>query len=322
MALPKGSAPSLEPGLQASLAPRVAALSGLGPKSSIILAALNRRGLGLVEVAPDRSAFKVRTIPRPEFAGQTVAALWPRGSSWLLELYRDPFVRPGQARSDQDPELATIYPTGELTVLPRLGQRGEDLFALFPGPRSRWYAEFRIEGALGSRLRYASLDSPEPGPDGKVQGLGELRKDLFEASLAPRPLSAAPATLRRAAQAIVSGPILVRALGEDGRDGFWLSSGAAEDAAEAWAWLGLGEDSALVILRSGLGAWATKDGLSSFQLSSALAGAEYGPVVGLFAAPGGPGRTVLASAWTLGQFPEVSASGLSLLALEPQAKKP
>lgn len=304
-------------GLVASQAPRVAALASKGPRDSVLIAALNRYGLAMVEASPDRTAFKLRNIPRPEFAGRSVAALWSRGPSWLLELYRDPFVTPIQPRSDQDPELLAIDGEAGLRVLPRMGRPGEDLFALYPGPRGRWYAEFRTEQKLGARLRYASLASPVPGPDGRIEGLQDLRRDLFEASLAPRPLSAAPSALRRAAGALETGPILVHALGEDGQDGFWLSSGPAEDAREASAWIGSGEDSALILLRSGEGAWAGKDGVKTFRIAPAISGAEYGPVAGLFPAEGKSGKTIVAAAWIQGQFPGVSASGLSLLALEP-----
>lgn len=307
--------PGLANEVQASLAPRVASLSSLDSGPPLVLAALNRYGLALLQLSPDHGAFKLRNLPRPEFANRSVASLWPRNSSWLLELYRDPFVLPSQARSDQDPELLTLAPSGELRILPRLGGPGEDLFALFPGTKGRWFAEFRIEQSLGAKLRYASLGSPEPGSDGRPVALADLRKDLFEASLAPRPLSAAASTLRRAAQAIEAGPILIHALGAGGSDAFWLSSGRAEDAREASAWLGLGEDSALVVLRSGLGAWATKDGVRTFSLGPRLAGAEYGPVTGIFTGEGQARKVVVAAAWTLGQFPGVTASGLSLLAL-------
>ena len=314
------------------LALRAAALSA--PASGgFVLAALNRYGLGYVEPSPDGAAYRVRSESRPEMGGQQVAGLWPRDArsgSFLLELSRDPFTAGLPPRSDFSPELLLVGKDGAVSTLPRLGEEGEDLFALLPGPSGRWYAEFRAEAPLGARLRYASLTSPE-----NRKSATDLRRDLFEAALAPRDLASGPMALREAVSALglaAGQGLLVRAKDNAGADSYWLSSGALEDAAEAYAWLSADGDGAVVVLRSGAAAWAS--GVSggaakAFTVRPAISGAEVSGIAAIFAARGGAGAApagmtgaagspaggLAVVSWESGTFPSVSAAGISVLPL-------
>lgn len=308
------------------LALRAAALSA--PASgNFVLAALNRYGLGYVESSPDGRAYKVRSESRPEMGGQQVAGLWPRDArnDFLLELSRDPFTEGLPPRSDFSPELILIGGDGATSTLPRLGEEGEDLFALLPGPSGRWYAEFRTEAPLGAQLRYASLASPD-----NRKSATDLRRDLFEAALAPRPLAAGPLTLRQAVSALGSAAgsgVLIHAKDGSGADAYWLSSGPLEDAAEAYAWLSADGDEAVVVLRSGYAAWASSASGSvarAFAVRPALPGAEVSGIAALFAASGSAsaaggqaatGGGLVVVSWESGTFPSVSAAGISVLSL-------
>jgi len=321
------------------LALRAAALSAPAP-GGFILAALNRYGLGFVEPSPDGAAYKVRSLSLPEMGGQQVAGLWPRDArsdSFLLELSRDPFTAGLPPRSDFSPELLVIDRKGAATTLPRLGEEGEDLFALLPGPSGRWYAEFRAEAPLGARLRYASLASPE-----NRKSAADLRRDLFEAALAPRSLASGPMALREAVSALglaAGQGLLIRAKDGAGADAYWLSSGALEDAAEAYAWLSADGDEAVVALRSGAAAWASSGSggaAKAFAVRPALPGAEVSGIAALFAshgagtgaagagaagmagvagAAGSPAGGLAVVSWESGTFPSVSAAGISVLPL-------
>ena len=329
-----GAEPANE-AVASALALRAAALSA--PASGgFVLAAINRYGLGYVEPSPDGAAYKVRSRNLPEMGGQQVAGLWPRDardSGFLLELSRDPFTEGLPPRSDFSPELLVIEGDGAASTLPRLGEEGEDLFALLPGPSGRWYAEFRAEAPLGARLRYASLASPE-----NRKSATELRRDLFEAALAPRALASGPMALRQAVSALglaAGQGLLIRAKDSSGTDAYWLSSGALEDAAEAYAWLSADGDRAVVALRSGAAAWAsgTSGGAArAFTVRPALPGAELSGIAAIFraggagaatAAPGaagsgaaGPANAGLAVvSWESGTFPLVSAAGISVVPL-------
>lgn len=331
--MPPGT--ELGPGasLQAPFAPRTAALAVNPARPGLIMAALNRYGLGLIELKADLSAFKVTNRPLAETASQSVAALWPRRASqgaasddgFLLELYRDPFVIGALPRSDTAPELLSLAPDGSAKVLDRLGKPDEELFSLFPGPKGLWYAELRSEKELGARIRYVSLASPEGG-EAAGQAAKELKRGLFEASLAPRPLSLAPSVLRRSAEAFGSA-VLVHARGADGSDAFWLSGGKPEEAREAFAWISEDEESAVVLDRSGHGAFVARSSglVALFSLAPPLPDAVFTSVAAVFSPPaageGGDAKGlpqpagVLAAAWEKGVFPCVSASGLSVAAL-------
>jgi hypothetical protein len=316
------------------LALRAAALSAPAP-GGFILAALNRYGLGYVEPSPDGAAYKVRSLGLPEMGGQQVAGLWPRDArsdSFLLELSRDPFTAGLPPRSDFSPELLVIDGKGAATTLPRLGEEGEDLFALLPGPSGRWYAEFRAEAPLGARLRYVSLASPE-----NRTSAADLRRDLFEAALAPRSLASGPMALREAVSALglaAGQGLLIRAKDGAGGDAYWLSSGALEDATEAYAWLSADGDEAVVALRSGAAAWASSGAggaAKAFAVRPALPGAEVSGIAALFAphgagaapagaagaagAAGSPAGGLAVVSWESGTFPSVSAAGISVLPL-------
>lgn len=314
------NAPGTGQELASPLALRAAVLSAPG-SGSFVLAALNRYGLGFVEPSPDGQAYRVRSRSLPEMGAQSVAGLWPRSSrddSFLLELGRDPFTAGVAPRSDFSPELLAIGRDGSATILPRLGEEGEDLFALLPGPSGRWYAEFRAEAPLGARLRYASLASPEDRGSGS-----DLRRDLFEAALAPRTLAAGPMALRQAVAALGlagNSGVLVHARDAAGSEAYWLSSGLPEDALEAYAWLSADGDEAVVALRSGAAAFASSasgSGARAFAVRPAVAGAEVSGIAAIFSGDGdaasGPGLAV--AAWENGTFPLVSAAGISVVPL-------
>jgi hypothetical protein len=308
-------------GVASPLALRAAALSA-PPSGGLVLAALNRYGLGYVESSPDGAAYKVRSLGLPEMGGQQVAGLWPRDArsgSFLLELSRDPFTAGLPPRSDFSPELLLVGKDGAVSTLPRLGEEGEDLFALLPGPSGRWYAELRAEAPLGARLRYVSLASPE-----NRKSATDLRRDLFEAALAPRSLASGPLALRQAVSALglaAGQGLLIRAKDSAGADTYWLSSGALEDAAEAYAWLSADGDEAAVVLRSGKAAWASGEsggGARAFAVRPAVPGAEMSGIAALFpsrGAGGSVGAGLAVVSWESGTFPMVSAAGISVLPL-------
>lgn len=309
-------------GLVSPLAPRAAALS-TPASGTYVLAALNRFGLGFVEPSPDGSAYKVRSVQVPAMGGQGVVGLWPRGGrgeGFLLELGRDPFSQGIPPRSDFSPELLLVNREGSSTILPRLGEEGEDLFALLPGPADRWYAEFRTEAPLGAKLRYASLASPDDASSAE-----ELRRDLFEAALAPRALSAAPAALRDAvaAMALPEGMgILIHSHDAAGDEAYWITTGLAEDAVEAYAWLSASGADAVVALRSGIAACKLAGPAGNvaprrFQIAPARPGAELAGITALFPGPR-EAKSVPALAvasWECGIFPCVSAAGISVVPL-------
>ena len=310
------------PALPSPLAPRAACLASLEAKGGPALAVLNR--LGLAFIVPDAAgrAFLVRNLPLQELAGQSAAALWPhstlQGEGFLLELFHDPFTQNTEPRNPFAPELLAVARDGGVRRIDRLGKPDEDLFALFPGPGGKWYAEFRAENALGAVLRYAVLASPDAigaGGAGAEAAQSPIRRDLFEAALAPRPLSAAPEALRRAAGALgvnLDGAtqLLIHAFGADGTDGYWLSGGLPENAAEAYAWLSGDTRRAVLLLRSGRGSFVRDASpAKDFSLEPPMAGAEFTAATALGTAPGEKG--FLVAAWELGAFPLVSAAGVT-----------
>jgi hypothetical protein len=301
--------------LPSPLAPRAAALSATpegGPRGGGLVAAINRFGLAFVLPSVDGSAFKVGNLALAEAAGQSMVGLWPRGLGYLLQLGRDPFTDGLPPRSDFSPELLALDREGKARALPRLGKAGEDLFALFPGPKGLWYAEFREENALGAKLRYATLTSPEA-----PASAAELRRDLFEAALAPRPLDTAPFALRRAIGGLGIPSLLVRARGAGGGDGYWLSGGDKDEATEAYAWLSADEEAAVVVLASGKAAYARASALKLLDAAPPSAGAVVTGVAALLwdAATGLPVEGLALVSWEEGPFPSVSRAGLSVIPL-------
>jgi hypothetical protein len=236
-------------------------------------------------------------------------------------------------QSDTAPELISISANGDATVLDRIGRPEEELFALFPGPRGLWYAELRTEGPLGAKLRYLSIPSPEEASASMSKGASnsagatELRRDLFEANLAPLPLSLAPAALRRTVEAYGI-PALVHARGESGSDGYWLSAGSTDEANEISAWISAGEEGVIALDRSGHGIFLASQtgGLFRFTLPPPFPDAKFTSVVSLPAQalgkaskPGSPAAPacILAASWETGSFPAVDQSGLIITSLIP-----
>jgi hypothetical protein len=314
LALAAGTSPAPSAGQPSSLALRVAALSA-DASSKRIVAALNRFGVGVLETSPDGRNYRLLNTALADFAVQSVAGLWPRGpgsaareDAFLLELFRDPFVEGSLARNDENPELLTLSAKGEAQRLPRLGEPGEDLFALFPGPGGRWYAELRTEKVLGAKLRYVSLAAPE-----EKSGSRELSRELFETSLAPRPLALAPTSLRTALAFLGAGPFLVHARDQNGGEGFWLTGGKAEEASEIFAWLGAGEEACVVLDPSGRGAFVAPGGVGGardFSLKAPLSGARFSTLAALLPPSSEAGVGLVAAGWEDGVFPMVTASGL------------
>lgn len=286
------------------LALRVACLAS-DASGSMLVAAENRFGLNLLLPSPDGKAYKVLNRPLAETASQSAFGLWPRGDGFLLELYRDPFVDGAAKRSDEAPELLLVSRDGKATTLSRLGDPGEDLFSLVPAPGGTWFAELRSEQALGARLRYRAYATPENRGSGK-----EVSRDDFEASLAPKPLSLAPASLRAAASLVAaSGQVLVHARTAAGAEAYWLSGGAPELATELLAWVGPEEEASVAISRDGHGAVAKGGDAQAFLLAAPAAGATFSSVSALF------GQGIVAASWETGSFPDVSASGLCVAPL-------
>ncbi len=297
-----GAAASAGPG-GSSLLPLALRVAGLAADSSAttLMAALNRFGIGILRLSPDGLSWKLLNQAVGIVESSSVAGLWPRQDGFLLELYHDPFIKGLAPRTDLDPELLMVSSGGLVSRLERLGEAGEDLFALFPAPNGSWYAELRSEKALGASTRYLQLSGPA-----EKNGAKALPREVFEASLSPRPLSLAPACLREATAMLGKGPFLVHARNAEGSELWWLSGGRLDEAKEVFAWIGKGEEDAIGLMPSGDGAWVMGNReAKAFHLEAPLQGGRYTAVAAIFG-------KVLAAAWETGSFPEVSASGMTV----------
>jgi hypothetical protein len=306
---PKPTAPAPSPPPLAALAPRIAAIAVQNNGSSLAAIALNRFGYALLEASPDGAFYRLSSLPLAETASLSVANLWPWGKGFLLELYRDPFASDSTALpSAVGQELFSIDVAGSASPLPRLGKKDEELFALLPAG-GRWYAELRAETKEGARLRYLSLDSPDPGQGNNA--MCDIGRGDFERALEPRAIKGAPASLRSAAAALAPGALLVRARGGVDAEGYWLSGGPLADAREASAWVSNDGASALVVERGGEAVYASGGSCGRLSIGAPAQGASLTATAVLSL---GTKRLALV-AWESGSFPSIEASGLIVLPL-------
>ncbi len=341
-----------------ALAVRVAALaasSGKAGSPPAILAAVNRFGLLRLELQPrpaaatapenrGEGAYRLEARPLSTlFAPATVGGLWTLPEGYLLQLYRDPFVRDAIDAAAKGGELYRIDPRGEVSPLPALlpplysggtpppprsadgalrpeatetrFEEGFRLFALFHAGNGRWLAEFRADTEQVVRSRHALFADPALG------GGEAISRAAFEAELAPRRLIDAPPALRDAALALGPEPLLIHARGEDGLEGFWISLGRPEDACEASAWLARDARRALVIRSDGRAALSQEGRTLTFAAQPPVADARFTGLAVLFVSAAGASDAesggLALVAWEKTAFPDVELAGFLVLPLPP-----
>lgn len=273
----------------------------------------------------DGVAYRVVNVPLPSsFAGLTTGGIWPSGSGFILQLYRDPFFSGsgGAAQGKTAGRAVNMSASTPKDEAPRallleigaaFGERalpcpeageGFELFALFPS-RGRWLGEQRREGPDSVDLAFFEAEAPLGA--GTARSVG---REVFEAALAPLPLLSLQglegAALRSALGALGPGPFMARLRSAEGADAWYLSGGKAEDAAQAWAW-SLGGGRVIALSSAGRLSVAGAGPTRAVELGSPYGGASYTAL----ACAG----DIVAAAWEAGSFPEIAAAGLVIAPL-------
>jgi hypothetical protein len=185
---------------------------------------------------------------------------------------------------------------------------GYEPFVLLPAAGT-WFAELRKDAADRVDMKFFSIDDPLAA----TQAAREIRRSEFEKALEPLPLSGlagdAGASLRSSLGALGAGPWLVRLRSGTGEDRWYLSSGRAEDATNAYAW-NLSGGTPTILALAPDGRLAIADGRGAPTLISIPAPQEGATFTALAAIDG-----IAAAAWECGSFPYISSAGLVLHSL-------
>ena len=295
-----GNAP--KEGVPAGVAPVVAAAAAAADGRSAFLA-LNRIGLAVLRIDPERRRYRIDSMDTgDQFAGRSVGGLFLQNGILYCLLYRDPLF---ETQAPRDPpsvllaaDLENPVPAArpfDLGLKPEVG----GLFALFPRPDGFWALQLRREVPEGFESSFLSYDPSS----GAVRG---LPRGEFEKMLAPRLLSSAPESLRRAARTLAPEgfPVLVSAsLANGSRTAYSFGDGAPEDTVEL---RGAVTDSGTALVAwNAVAAVAREKAETSFRLPLPMPGAVYRDAVPLAGA--------ILAIWELGVFPNVEESGVVLL---------
>jgi hypothetical protein len=297
--------------LPASRAPNASVLSSNGKSIAI---AVNGWGIERIESSPDGRAYRIVDYPLPAvFSGLATGGAWPMGGGFLVQLYRDPFSDsslPGAPSSVPVSlsRLAYFGGDGGAATTPNPFPQDVDpayeLFALLPAG-GIWFAELRKDASERVDYKFFALGDPLA----RSPSTREVGRREFESSL--KPLSwlegDAGASLRSALALLGKGPWLTRLRSDSGEDRWYLSSGKAEEAANAFAWTLSGAVVGMLVLCPD-GKLAVSGGRGEPSLTSLAAPVE-GAVFTAIAAAG----NIAVAAWEAGEFPYISSAGIVLI---------
>ncbi len=291
-----------EEGVPAGVAPVVAAAAAAADGRSAFLA-LNRTGLAVLRIDPERRRYRIDPVDAGnQFPGRSVGGLFLRGGTLYCLLYRDPLFETQPPRDPPSLLLAADLENPVPEARPfdlGLGGAGGNLFALFPRSDGSWALQLRREVPEGFEISFHSYD-PTSG------AVRVLARGEFERMLAPRPLTSAPDSLRRAARVLAPEgfPVTVSASLADGtRASFTFGDGPPEDTVELRG--AVTESGTVLVAWNAVAAVAREGSEASFRLPVPMPGAVYRDAVPLAGA-------VLAI-WEVGVFPNVEESGVVLL---------
>lgn len=297
----QAGAVSAPPGLPAGVAPAVAAAAAIDGRTAAL--ALNRVGLALIRIDPERRRFRIDPLESgDEFAGRTVGGLFLREGTLYCTLYRDPHF---ETLPPRDPPSVLLEANPGNPVSPArpfdlgLGAEGAGLFALFPQPDGSWALQFRRAVEDGFESSFRRYD---PASGSSLA----LSRAVFEGLLAPRLLSSAPDTLRRAARALApeGAPVVVSASLADGSRGAYVfGDGPAEDTVELRGAVSV--SGAALVSWNAVAATAREGSETSLRLPEPMPGAVYRDAV--------PLEGAILAVWEVGVFPNIEESGVVLL---------
>jgi hypothetical protein len=299
---PRATGPSpVGDGLPAAIAPSIAAVAAVDGKSAYL--AVNRIGLERLSIESASRKYKLERVgTNAEFLGRSVGGLFLRDSRVYCLLYRDPVFETIPPReppalllslstADKNPPLAPL----DLG----LGEAGKGLFAVFPLAKGTWMLQLRQAVPKGVESEFRSFD-PATG------AVSPLARSEFEQNLAPRPLSQAPESLRRAALLLAPEgyPVIVSASLPGGvRAAFSFGEGKTEDTVELRG--AVTEAGAVLIAWNAVAAVAREGSQTAFRLPVPAPGAVYRDAVPLDGA--------ILALWEIGVFPNIEESGAVLL---------
>jgi hypothetical protein len=279
--------------------------------------------------AAARVAYRIEGRPLPSlFTGLTAAGAWPLSGGFLVQLFRDPFAHLASPSADPRSEALggrlVFLPAGDgdaLSPEPFAAETagGYELFALLPSG-GRWFAALRKEKDERVEQKFLSLDDPLAGvgragtsgvglpaekPDVMAAVVVGIKRAQFEEMLKPKALASLGGgegeRLRTAVRILGKGPWLVRLRTSKGGDGWYLSSGDAEEASPLYAWSG--PTGTLALRSDGWLSLASEGSASKLvSLGEPLPGAVY---TALASADG-----IVAAAWETGEFPNIVSAGL------------
>jgi len=318
----------------AATALRVAALASADGSHSAAAIALNRFGYALLDIEPDGTHYRLRSFPLTASKFLSTSNIWPWNGGFLLELYRDPFAGGTDVSgngldaptiSSAGQELHAIdLQNGQSRSLPRIGSGREELFALQPSS-GLWYAELREDPPSGKeavKLSYFALSSPEMQTADQHSGKGgagqysrfALSQDIFEKTIAPQALAAAPKALKAAAAAAAPGTLLIHQKGGPEIESYWLRGSSLADARPASAWVSIDGQAAFLLEENGeaISAIQGPDTIKRFKLSLPLEGLKFRSIAIIKAGS----QSLLIASYEAGGFTRISRSGIAILPLE------
>lgn len=297
--------------LPASRAPNASVLSSDGKSIAV---AVNGWGVERIDSSPDGRAYRIVDYPLPAvFSGLVTGGAWPMGGGFLVQLYHDPFPdssEPGASAPASGFRLAFFGGDGGAAMTPSPFPKdldpGFELFALLPADGT-WFAELRKDAAERVDYKFFALGDPLA----RSSSTREIDRTEFESTLKPlaRIEGDIGRSLRSALALLGKGPWLARLRSDSGEDRWYLTSGKAEEAANAFAWRVSGEPEKVLVLSSD-GRLAMADGLGEPTLTGIAAPVEGAAFVAVAVA-----GNIAAAAWEAGEFPYISSAGLVLTPL-------
>ena len=299
--------------LPASEAPNASVLSADGKSIAV---ALNGWGMERIVASPDGRSYRLVDSPdSAAFGGLVTGGIWPIDGGFLVHLYRDPFaesVEGSGSPTASSPRLVFLDGDGAAAArpdpFPKDLEAGFEPFVLLPA-EGAWFAQLRKDAAERVDMKYFAIDDPLAS----APSVREIRRAEFEAALEPLPLSdlggGLGASLRSALELLGKGPWLIRLRSGAGDDRWYLSSGKAEEATNAYAWSIAGKTggAAMALVLTPDGRLALCDDRGARPLTALTAPAE-GATFTALAATG----DIAAAAWESGDFPDISSAGIAL----------
>jgi hypothetical protein len=196
------------------------------------IVAVNRVGLKELTVVHGSTGAAVADTPwwavvrrvagaEAEFAGRTVSSSWSRDGQAYFLLFRHPVYELEAPRSPPS-VIILASAAGAATKEPGLGA---DAYAVFPVSPEAWLVQRRYETEDRVITEYASVD-PAAGTE------KALSRAAFEKLASPLPLTAAPESIRAAADTL-AGPLLIEARLPGGSRKTY-ARGDPGEAAPAW----------------------------------------------------------------------------------------